>query len=160
MLERGDYPGAVDVARYRLLRDHGGIYLDCDWYPARDDISFRHRLPLLGLTALAEDVPRLTGAGSLLLSNAFIAAPPGHPALARIVEVLPQVLDRLPQAPAWWATGPLLFTVIARAGAVTLADAGLVAGAAPAGASAAEIAALCAAATRDDAGLLLAWKPW
>ena len=30
MLSEGDFPGAVDVARYILLERFGGIYLDCD----------------------------------------------------------------------------------------------------------------------------------
>ena len=84
MLARGDYPGAVDVARYAILAAEGGIYLDCDWYPARDDLSFHDLLPLIGLTAWAEDVPRQTGIGGLLLGNSFIAAPPDHPALHRL----------------------------------------------------------------------------
>lgn len=54
MLDKGDYPGAVDVARYILLERFGGIYLDCDWYPARDDVSFDTFLPLAGLTVFDE----------------------------------------------------------------------------------------------------------
>lgn len=54
MLSEGDYPGAVDVARYILLERFGGIYLDCDWYPARDDVSFDSFLPLAGLTVFDE----------------------------------------------------------------------------------------------------------
>lgn len=158
MRARGDFPGAVDVARYHILRDHGGLYLDCDWYPARQDIGLADRLPMRGLMALAEEVPRMTGAGSVLLANSFIGAPPGHPALVRITEVLPQVLADLPDAPAWWATGPLLFTVIARAGAVVLAEAGLIAAPAPEGATAETLAARAAA--RHEGGLLMAWKPW
>ena len=98
MMDRADYPGAVDVARYAILEREGGIYLDCDWYPARDDIGFHDLLPLLGLTALAEDIPRNTGAGALLLANSFIAAPPGHPVLARLTAALPAVLAEMPRA--------------------------------------------------------------
>ncbi len=47
-MEAGDLPGAVDVARYFILHAQGGIYLDCDWYPARDDLSFADVLPLIG----------------------------------------------------------------------------------------------------------------
>jgi mannosyltransferase OCH1-like enzyme len=160
MIAQGDYPGAVDVARYAILRDFGGIYLDCDWYPARHDVGLAEFLPMQGLIAMAEEVPRLTGMGTTLLANSFIAAPRGHPAMARLVDALPQALERLPEGPAWWVTGPLLFTIVARAGALTLADARLVAGEAPAGASLQEIDALCDAARREDRGPLLAWKPW
>lgn len=160
MMVRGDYPGAVDVARYLLLRNEGGIYLDCDWYPARDDIGFHDRLPLIGLTVLAEDVPRQTGFGSLLLSNAFIAAPPLHPAFDRLLAALPLVQAELPRAPAWWTTGPLIFTLICRGGAVAIADAGIVAGKVDGNWTANAVADHCAELQANDAGMLLAWKPW
>lgn len=160
MLDRGDFPGAVDVARYVILQQRGGIYLDCDWYPARNDISFHHRLPLIGLSVIAEKTPRDTGVGSVLLSNAFIAAPAAHPVFARIVEVLPEVLRAMPDAPAWWSTGPLLFTVVCRGGTVAIADAAIIAGTVAHDASEAMVERLCAEAVRSDGGLLLAWKPW
>lgn len=160
MLERGDMPGAVDVARYIVLQQIGGIYLDCDWYPARNDISFHDRLSLVGLNVIAEDVPRDTGSGSVLLSNALIAAPAGHPAIRRILEALPGALAAMPDAPAWWSTGPLLFTVVCRGGAVAIADSALIAGSVPREASEAEVQTQCAEVLADDGGLLLAWKPW
>lgn len=160
MAARGDLPGAVDVARYMILQKMGGIYLDCDWYPARHDITFHDRLPLIGIAVVAEKVPRDLGAGSLLLSNAFIAAPPGHPVFARMLEVMPEVLRAMPDAPAWWSTGPLLFTLICRGAAVAIADSGLLAGSAAPDADDDHIRALCAAARAANGGLLLAWKPW
>jgi mannosyltransferase OCH1-like enzyme len=160
MLERGDLPGAVDAARYRILEREGGIYLDCDWYPARDDLGFHDLLPLTGLTAMAEDIPRQTGAGALLLANSFIAAPPGHPVLSRLNAALPAVLAEMPRAPAWWSTGPLIFTLMARMGSLTLADAGLVAATLRRGAPFAEVAALRASAEVQGTGLLIGWKSW
>ncbi|MES2435981.1 MAG: glycosyltransferase [Pseudomonadota bacterium] len=160
MLARGDYPGAVDVARYAILAAEGGIYLDCDWYPARDDIGFHNLLPLIGLTAWAETVPRQTGLGGLLLGNSFIATPPNHPALHRLNAALPQVLDLLPEAPAWWSTGPLVFTLAARGGAVSVAPQTLVAGALADRAAVAEVDAMRALALQGDSGLLIAWKSW
>ncbi|MDZ4310579.1 MAG: glycosyltransferase [Cypionkella sp.] len=160
MLARGDYPGAVDVARYAILAAEGGIYLDCDWYPARDDISFHDLLPLIGLTAWAESVPRHTGLGSLLLGNSFIATPPDHPALHRLNARLGQALDLLPEAPAWWSTGPLVFTLAARGGAVCVAPQTLIAGALPDRAAVAEVEALRARAMAMEDGLLIAWKSW
>ncbi|MFD1327591.1 glycosyltransferase family 32 protein [Mycoplana ramosa] len=160
MRDAGDLPGAVDVARYLILDRFGGIYLDCDWYPARLDIALHDVMPLVGLTALAERTPRDTGAGSLLLTNSMIAAPAAHPVFRRILAALPEVAVDLPDAPAWWATGPLLFTVVCRGGAVTVADAALVAGEAPRRAPIEEVMALCERAEREDGGLLVAWKPW
>jgi mannosyltransferase OCH1-like enzyme len=158
MLARGDYPGAVDVARYAILAAQGGIYLDCDWYPARDDLAFHDALPLIGLTALAEEVPRLTGQGGLLLANSFIATPPDHPAIHRLNAALPAALAALPDGPAWWSTGPLPFTLAARGGAVSIAPHHLVAGSLPRGAPLADVTAIRRAAA--SSGLLIAWKSW
>jgi inositol phosphorylceramide mannosyltransferase catalytic subunit len=156
MLARGDYPGAVDVARYAILAAQGGIYLDCDWYPARDDCAFHDLLPLTGLTALAEDTPRNTGLGGLLLANSFIATPPDHPAMHRLNAALPAALQALPDAPAWWSTGPLPFTLAARGGAVSIAPPTIIAGQLPQSAAFTDVQALRGAAD----GLLIAWKSW
>jgi mannosyltransferase OCH1-like enzyme len=157
-LAAGDYPGAVDAARYAILAREGGIYLDCDWYPARSDIGFHHLLPMTGLTAMAEDIPRLTGKGPFLLANSFIAAPAGHPVLVRLRALLPQAAEVIPGAPAWWTTGPLVFTLLARGGSLTLADAALVATTLPRAAPFTEVER--AVAQARDGGLLIGWKSW
>ncbi|MGV2112442.1 glycosyltransferase family 32 protein [Agrobacterium salinitolerans] len=160
MLEKGDYPGAVDVARYMLLERFGGIYLDCDWYPARDDASFDTFLPLTGLTAFDEKTPRDTGQGSMLLANSFIAAPAGHPVFSRMLEAFPGIIEDMPRAPAWWSTGPLIFTVIARAGSISLAPAGFVAASLPDRAPFEAVEAVRRELSTEASGLLIAWKSW
>lgn len=160
MLTKGDLPGAVDVARYIILERFGGLYLDCDWYPVRDDISFHDVLPMTGLVAMAEDVPRMTGKGSLLLANSFIAAPAQHPVFTRLIAALEKVSTELPKAPAWWSTGPLMFTLMSRGGSITLADADLVAGVLPQDTSLSEVKHWCAQTRLNNSGLLLAWRSW
>jgi mannosyltransferase OCH1-like enzyme len=161
MLGAGDLPGAVDVARYHILAREGGLYLDCDWYPARDDVPPEAALPMLGLAALAESAPRVTSAGCMLVSNALIAAPPRHPAFARLIAALPAVAQALPDAPAWWVTGPLPFTLAARGGPMTLLDAGIVAAVLPRRAPMADVDAVRArTAAGDGPGLLIGWKSW
>lgn len=160
MRAKGDFPGAVDVARYAILAAEGGIYLDCDWYPARDDVGFHDLLPLVGMTVMAEDTPRLTGQGGLLLANSFIATPPGHPAVHRINASLAASLKALPDAPAWWSTGPLVFTLAARGGAVSVAPQSLVAANLPPGSPFAKVQALQMRAVASDLGLMIAWKSW
>jgi mannosyltransferase OCH1-like enzyme len=160
MLQDGDYPGAVDVARYAVLHALGGIYIDCDWYPTRNDLGFADLLPLVGFTALAEDTPRDTGRGSLLLTNSLLASPPGHPVFARLLEVMPQVMGVLPGEPAWWSTGPLILTVLARSTSVCVADAGLVAGNLPRRAPLEDVEAACSQAVEQGHSLLLGWKSW
>ncbi len=161
MMAAGDLPGAVDVARYHILAQAGGLYLDCDWFPARPDLAPGAAIPTHGLSALAEAAPRLVAGGSLMLSNALIAVPPAHPALLRLIAALPQVAARLPGAPAWWVTGPLVFTLAARGGPVNVLDAGMVAGELPRAAPRTQAVALAQqTTTRDDAGFLIAWKGW
>lgn len=156
----GNFPGAVDVARYKVLEALGGIYLDCDWYPAREDISFHDLLPMMGLTAMPEDIPRNTGKGSLLLANSMLLAPASHPVFTRLLDALEQVWDEMPEAPVWWSTGPLIFTLMSRGGAVTLADAAFVAGALAQETPLSEVERWCHQAQQDDLGLLLLWKSW
>lgn len=160
MLARGDYPGAVDVARYMILERFGGIYLDCDWYPARDDLSFADYLPLTGISVLAEDIPRKTKTGSLLLANSFIAAPARHPVFSRIVEAMPRVMELLPRAPAWWSTGPLIFTLACRGTSVCVAEAGFVSVDLPRQAPFETLETARRSAVKRDGGLLIGWKSW
>lgn len=161
MLAAGDLPGAVDVARYHLLLREGGVYLDCDWYPARADLPPDAALPLTGLSALSEATPRLTHTGGLLLSNALIAAPPGHPALSMVIKALPAVAEHLPGGPAWWTTGPLVFTLAARCGPVGLLPHDTVAATEPRGTPQSVVAARAARLQAEEApGLLIAWKGW
>ncbi|MGQ7842946.1 glycosyltransferase family 32 protein [Granulosicoccus sp. 3-233] len=160
LVELGNLPGAVDVARYFLLQQRGGIYLDCDWYPARNDLGFHDLSPMTGLAALAEDIPRNTGKGGVLLSNAVLLSPPGHPVFSRLLSVLDEVVAEMPGAPVWWTTGPLIFTLMARGGPVTLADAGLVAGSLPQDTAIDEVQRWCRESQARDGGLLLAWKSW
>ncbi|HEY0275704.1 MAG TPA: glycosyltransferase [Paenirhodobacter sp.] len=159
MLVQGDLPGAVDVARYHILARMGGIYLDCDWFPARADLPPGAAIPALGLSVLAEPAPRCVAGASLMLSNALIAAPVAHPALIGLISALPEVARRLPGAPAWWVTGPLVFTLAVRSGPVTVLDAAMIAGALPRAAPLAAAEAL-AQQVRDGAGMLIAWKGW
>jgi mannosyltransferase OCH1-like enzyme len=160
MLQDGDYPGAVDVARYFVLHAVGGIYIDCDWYPTRDDIGFADLLPLVGLMALPEDTPRETGSGSLLLTNSLIAAPPAHPVFSRLLQGIPEVIAALPEAPAWWSTGPLIMTVVFRGTNVSVPDGKLVAANLRRGAPFSEVEAACRKAVAQGHGLLIGWKSW
>jgi inositol phosphorylceramide mannosyltransferase catalytic subunit len=160
MMAEGDFPGAVDIARYFVLFAEGGIYLDCDWYPARDDASFADFLPLTGLSALAEDTPRNTGMGSLLLTNSFIATPAGHPVFKRLLDILPEVTQLLPDGPAWWSTGPLVMTLLFRGTTFTVPDAGFVAANLARRAPASEVEDARRQALAEDGGLLIGWKSW
>jgi mannosyltransferase OCH1-like enzyme len=158
MVEKRDFPGAVDVARYHILRAQGGLYLDCDWMPI-GNVPIDAVIPSNGLSALAEETPRLTGTGSPFFNNSVIAAPKAHPTFDKLLSTLPKVFEVLPDGPAWWVTGPLVFTLASRAGPVSLLDAGISAGPFKGNRSEvdAEIRRLSAA---PNAAFLLGWKPW
>lgn len=158
MLGKNDLPGAVDVARYHILSALGGLYLDCDWMPVGDR-PFETAFPMRGLSAMAEKTPRRTGVGSPFLNNSVIAAPPGHPVFAQLLRCLPDVVDLLPKGPAWWVTGPLVFTLASRAGPVCVLDADLVGGETLGGRAEAD-AAVAALSNADSPAFLHAWKPW
>lgn len=160
MMARKDYPGAADVARYLVLERFGGIYMDADWYPARDDAGFEDYMALVGFIAVAADIPRLTSAGGLLIANAFIATPPNHPVIRRIIEAMPRVMEALPDAPAWWSTGPLIFTNACRGAGVTLATVDMMAAVLPRRAPFCDVEAARAEAMRTDGGFLIDWKSW
>lgn len=66
-----------DVARYEILRDHGGVYVDCDFEPRRS-IDELLRLAEGGCFACWEEPGRWVG-------NSIIGAKPGHPFLAELV---------------------------------------------------------------------------
>ena len=89
----------ADLARYELLLDQGGVYLDCD-------MECRRNLePLLdGVRAFAarED--------EHLVNVAILGAVPGHPLFAAAVREAPRRITALPGAPTNEQTGPLMLT--------------------------------------------------
>ena len=155
MLAAGDFPGAVDVARYLVLQAQGGIYLDADFHPNPGGGDFDDYLPAHGLSALAEDVPRVTGRGPVLMTNALISTPAGHPVMAALLRIMPEAVRQLPRAPAWWVTGPLVFTLLARLCPLGVAAHDIIAGRLPRRAPAEALGQF-----RDSSGLLIDWKSW
>ncbi len=161
MMAEGDLPGAVDIARYHILWNEGGLYLDCDWHPAREDIAPEEFIPSYGLSAIAEPQPRLIANASFMLSNALIAVPAGHPALQHLLAAVPPLAERLPGAPAWWLTGPLPFTLAARQGPVTILGCELIAGQIDRGRPLSDVETLTRKIEEEArAGFLIAWKSW
>lgn len=158
MMERRDWCGAADIAQYHILAREGGVCMDCDWYPARDDTGLADALPMVGLSALADDTPRAVATGSPFLDASLIAAPADHPVMHHLNAVLPDVIDTLPDAPAWWVTGSLIFTLVARCSPVSVAPHGTVAGTLPSGAPPDAVAALRADAMARADGFMIRWK--
>lgn len=91
--EARNYAEKSDVARYEIIRLHGGIYLDCDFLP----------LNFLDLDALDTDFIRLendiistsdhNGPVEIVsCSNGFFAAAPNHPVLAEATRQIRNVV--------------------------------------------------------------------
>jgi inositol phosphorylceramide mannosyltransferase catalytic subunit len=91
----------ADIARYEILLEHGGVYLDTDMECVRPIDSL-----LEGVTAfVGEEWPGYLG-------NAVLGAIEGHPWMAAVVEQLPAAMERrflvLDQ------TGPGFLTIVTR----------------------------------------------
>jgi mannosyltransferase OCH1-like enzyme len=94
----------ASIARYELLLRFGGVYVDCDFECLR---SIEPLLDGASLFAGWED------AGSV--NNAWLAAGPGHPVLAEIVERIPARVAARRHEPINVQTGPVLFTEVVTA---------------------------------------------
>lgn len=96
-------PGAgqlqADIARYEILRDHGGVYLDVDYEPRR------------ALDPLC-DVPAWAAweVDGHWVANGAIAAVPGHPVFQELVDAIPASIERHRHRRPNAMTGPRLFT--------------------------------------------------
>jgi len=88
-----------NIARYEIIAEHGGVYVDCDMEP------LRNIEPLLAGARFvaAEETPGM-------INNAFIAAEPGHPLLDYVISELPRSHNSQPDEISPQRTGPRLLT--------------------------------------------------
>lgn len=87
----------ADIARYDIILQHGGVYLDCDIMPLAYPEFF----------AGDELITCNENDGDEIRSIGFFAAPPGHPTLRRALELIGQA--DLGRAAPNFETGPHLF---------------------------------------------------
>jgi mannosyltransferase OCH1-like enzyme len=89
---------ASDVLRYEILNRHGGVYVDTDVECLRS------------LEPLVENASAFAAyARPGLIGSAVVGAVPGHPAIARTLEV---VSERAGSGPQVEATGPVALTAV------------------------------------------------
>lgn len=101
-LTGGRWHGAANVARYEVLHQLGGVYIDVDTVPLRPF----DRGPFMRADLFAGYVqPRPERPG--LIGNAYIGAVPEHPILADCIASISR-LERL--VPPYKRTGVYLFT--------------------------------------------------
>jgi len=98
-----------DVARYEILHNYGGIYVDCDMEPLRpiDDL-------IAGLTAFA------AWETDTLANNAFMGATPNHPWVMALILGVPDRVARHRGKSTNAITGPAYVTPLAFQHGVTL----------------------------------------
>ena len=87
--KRGNYWSASDVLRYELMKRFGGVYVDVDFFPPRDEhgsVDLEEIVNFHGLTLMTENLGRNVGATALFAANGLIICPPNHPILCELVE--------------------------------------------------------------------------
>jgi mannosyltransferase OCH1-like enzyme len=98
------HPGQyrANLARYELLYDLGGVWVDCDLQCLRPI----HTL-LAGVTCFAAWEKQ-----NRWINNAFIGCTPGHPAMAAVLDGIPASIESQPGKRSNWQTGARYITPI------------------------------------------------
>lgn len=90
MRAHGNWWGASDILRYELMKQFGGVYIDCDFLPPsrkRKLIDLQCILNFHGLTLMTEHCGRNIGTDTALFAaNGFIVSCPSHPVINSVVE--------------------------------------------------------------------------
>lgn len=85
LLKENHLPEAASVIRYEILRRLGGIYIDINYSPPRDEkgdwIDLGILLNFKGLTVMTEKLGRNIKEGALFVSADFIMTPSFHPVI-------------------------------------------------------------------------------
>jgi hypothetical protein len=93
-----------NLARYEILHQYGGVYLDTDFQALKPIEPYIDGLDLFA----AEEKPGL-------IANGFMGARAGHPFLDALIEGAEQSVEERPGYPSWRTTGPEYLTRIAEA---------------------------------------------
>ncbi len=101
--------GKVDILRYELLYQFGGVYIDADmqWL---NDKSLDHLLEDVGTSGIF-----VGRENHMMLANSVIGAAAANPILALVMKVLQQSYQTTRQVMAldpWQSTGPWLFSQV------------------------------------------------
>jgi hypothetical protein len=91
-----------NLARYEILYEHGGVYLDTDFEALRPLEPFIDGLDLFA----AEEKPGL-------IANGFMGSRAGHPFLEALISGAERSVAERPNLPSWRTTGPEYLTRVA-----------------------------------------------
>lgn len=118
-LAQENYWAASDILRYEILRELGGIYVDCDFSPPvyeEEMIDLREITSMQGLTVVTEHKGRDVGESALFAMNGFLMASPGHPVILSMTEQLDKNIKswnkRTGNYDAMFVTGPFMFNKV------------------------------------------------
>jgi inositol phosphorylceramide mannosyltransferase catalytic subunit len=100
--EATSYAQKADIARYEILHQVGGIYVDTDVECLK---SFDPLLVEGGTCFCANEAPR-----RMAVSNAVIGAIAGHPFLDALIRQIPFSIEAYPSRGPNWQTGPEMLT--------------------------------------------------
>lgn len=96
--------GKADIARYEILLQHGGIYLDCDFSVHRSMDAVFDAVKNFRLVAARQS--------RVLYNPAFIGAEAGHTVLQRLVAGIPRTMERFISLGPVARTGPDYLTEV------------------------------------------------
>jgi mannosyltransferase OCH1-like enzyme len=102
-----DLPGKVDILRYEILYQFGGVYIDadCRWINHKSLNELLPKVSKKGLFSCRED--------HRLIGNSVIGSVPGNPIIAFVMNTISDHYHELRitnQWESWIATGPVIFT--------------------------------------------------
>lgn len=97
-----------DILRFALLHQIGGVYIDCD-FPCQVPGPMDAYLPMDRISFICEKYGRNVMQGSaVFVGMNFMAAPPRHPIITRVVRSLPANAVSCAGESDWVKTGPML----------------------------------------------------
>lgn len=108
--------GKVNILRYELLHQFGGVYIDADmeWLNKKSLDDLIYKTNYTGLFAGKED--------DSLLANSVIGCSKGNPIMALLIKVLAESYSTTRKdwkLPTWQATGPQFFTEMVKSFNIT-----------------------------------------
>jgi len=119
MLALKNYWAASDIARYEILKEDGGIYIDVDFLPPTLDgnyISLNSICYMKGLNLMIEHHSRNIGEGGIFVANGFIFSSPNHPVIVSAVEQINKNVmtwfKKTGNYDAMFCTGPFFFNKV------------------------------------------------
>lgn len=126
-IEKKCFHSASDIIRMEILKNFGGIYVDCDFYPPMlkgKYIDFSKIFNLTGLVLVAEDYSRNIGNQlALFCMNGFIASSKNQPVISHVCNSFyknfQKWTDNYSDYDAMYLTGPFVLNK-ALAGSFTL----------------------------------------